>query len=104
MPANEISKRLRKAADYLKRQGIVQNDTDLAKQLDYSPTNLSMAINGVRTPSWQFLLDFCDRYNVSFDWLRTGAGTMFKENRELLLLKRIEELEKEIEELKMIAG
>ena len=33
--------------------------------------------NGTRTPSEAVLLSICREFNVSEEWLRTGAGEMF---------------------------
>lgn len=94
---NELSVRLRRAVDFLRTSGWVSSDRQVAESLGVTCSTLSMAMNGTRVPSWDLLLRFCDRYPVSFDWLRTGEGTIVKGERERELLRRIEELEKIIE-------
>ena len=63
-------------------------------------STLTMVTNGTRVPTWELLLDFCDAYPINFRWLRTGEGDMIKEDREAALLKRIAELEAEVQRLR----
>ena len=97
---NEISKRLREAVDFLKRNGYARSDADVARKVGVLKSTMCMSLNGSRTPTWEMLLDLCDAYPISFRWLRAGEGSMVKEDRETALLKRIEELEKELSRLK----
>jgi len=97
---NELSARLRKAVDFLKKNGYARFDAEIARMLGVRYPALCMALNGSRTPTWELLLDFCDNYPINFWWLRTGEGYMIKDERELMLLRRIEELEREIALLK----
>ena len=97
---NELSERLRKAVVFLKRNGCAKSDTEIAKRLGVSGSYLCEVMKGSKSPSWDMLLNFCDIYPIDFSWIRTGAGGMIKEDRELALLKRIEELEKMVAELR----
>lgn len=96
---NELSTRLAKAVVFLKKNGYAKSDAVIARKLGVTSSFLCMAIKGDRAPSWGFLLDFCDNYPINFWWLRTGEGGMIKGDRELMLLKRIEELESKIREI-----
>ena len=96
---NELSERLREAVGFLKKNGYAKSDADVARKLGILKSTMCMSLNGSRTPTWEMLLDFCDAYPVNFHWLRTGEGSMIKEDREAALLKRIEELEKELARL-----
>ena len=97
---NEISQRLRQAVDFLKKSGYAKSDSEVAGKIGVLRSTFSMSTNGSRPPTWDMLLDFCDIYPIEFEWLRTGRGSMVKGDRELALLKRIEELEKIVNELR----
>ena len=96
---NELSQRLRQAVEFLKGSGYVKSDSEVAAKIGVLKSTFSMAMKGTRVPTWDMLLDFCDAYPINFWWLRSGKGSMVKEENELRLLKRIEELEAKIEEL-----
>lgn len=97
---DEISERLREAVSFLKRNGCAKSNRDIANRLGITESTLCMVTKGTRVPTLEHLALFSDAYPIDFQWLRTGAGTMVKEERELALLKRIEELEREIDRLK----
>lgn len=97
---NELSERFRQAADFLQANGYAKNDSAIAKKLGICKSTLCMALNGTRVPSWNMLLDFCDAYPVNFWWLRSGKGSIVRSDDEILLLKRIEELEQKLTEQK----
>ena len=97
---SEISERLRQAVDFLKKNGYAKNDSAIARRIGVVKSSFSMVTSGKRPPTWDMLLDFCDAYPIDFNWIRTGAGNMVKEDRELALLKRIEELERMLKELR----
>lgn len=97
---NELSDRLRRAVDFVIRNGYAKNRANIAKRVGILNSTLTMVTNGTRVPTWELLLNFCDAYPIDFQWIRTGAGTMVKDDREMSLLKRIAELEAEIERLK----
>jgi len=97
---NELSERLSLAVEFLKRNGYAGADADIARKIGVVSSTFCMVLNGTRVPGWGLLLDLCDNYPISFRWLRTGKGSMVKDDTELSLLRRIEELERENEELK----
>jgi len=97
---NELSDRLKQAVSFIKKNGYARNNREIARRLGVTESTLCMVTNGTRVPTLEHLAIFSDTYPVDFQWLRTGAGTMIKEDRELALLKRIAELEREIERLK----
>ena len=97
---NELSERLRQAVAFLKKNGYAKSNREVASRLGVTESTVCMALKGTRPVTWDFVLAFCDAYPIDFTWVRTGAGTMIKEEREIALLKRIEELEREIERLK----
>lgn len=90
---NELSLRFRQAVDFVKKNGYAKSDSEVARKIGVLKSTFSMSANGSRPPTWDMLLDFCDAYPIDFWWLRTGKGSMVKGDRELVLLKRIEELE-----------
>jgi len=97
---NELSERLKKAVDFLKRSGYVKSYADVARRVGVTSSTITMVLNGTRVPTWELILDFCDAYPVNIRWIRKGDGMMIREDREMALLKRIEELEKMIAEMK----
>jgi DNA-binding XRE family transcriptional regulator len=101
---NELSERFRQAVDFVKKNKYAKNDVDVAKKLGVTKSTLGMAASGSRTPNWDLLLDLCDIYPINFWWLRTGKGSMVREDREAALLRRIEELENELENLRKRQG
>ena len=96
---SDLSDRFSKAVDFVKRNGYAKSSTEIARALGVTNSVISMAAKGDREPTWELLLDFCDIYPVNFWWLRTGQGSIVKGERELLLLKRSEELEKMVQQL-----
>ena len=97
---NDLSERLRQAADFLVANGYAKNDSDIARKMGLTKSTICMVLNGSRTPGWGLLLDFCDVFPISFRWLRSGQGNMVKVDRETALLNRIAELEAEVRALK----
>ncbi len=97
---NGVRERLCEAVEFIKRNGYAKNDIAIARSIGASRSSFSMAMTGMRMPTWDMVLSICDIYHISFDWIRKGNGRMVAEDREPALLKRIEELEKEIAELK----
>ena len=97
---SDISERFSKAVEFLKKNGYAKNDGEIARRIGSHKSSMSMALDGTRGPGWGMLLDLCDAYPINFWWLRSGKGSMVREDREVVLLKRIEELEKEIARLK----
>ena len=95
-----LCERLRQAVDFLKANGYAKSDSEIARKIGVLKSTFSMSMKGSRVPTWDLLLDFCEAYPVNFWWIRSGKGSMVKDDRETVLLKRIEELEKEIERLK----
>lgn len=96
---SEVSERLNAAVGFLKRNGYAKNDITIARKLEITKSTLSMAKSGMREPGLGMLLNFCDIYPINFEWLRTGEGSMVKGEKELELLKKIEQLEHRIKEL-----
>lgn len=97
---NELSERLRLAVEFVKRNGYAKSGTTIARRLGVTNSTLTMVTNGTRVPTWELLLDFCDAYPINFRWIRSGEGAMIREDREADLLKRIAELEAEVERLR----
>ncbi len=97
---NELSERFRLAVEFVKRNGYAKSNAEIAGRLGVTNSTMTMATNGTRVPTWDLLLDFCDAYPVDFRWIPTGGGAMVKEDRETALLKRIAELEAEVERLR----
>ena len=95
-----LAERLVQAVEFLKRNGYAKTNADVARALGVTNSAMSMAVNGSREPTWEMLLDFCDVYPIDIRWFRTGAGSMVRGETERILLKRIEELELMVKQLK----
>ena len=93
---NDISYRFTQAIEFVKKNGYEKSDAAIGRRIGFKSSAICMAKYGNRAPSWEMLLNFCDAYPISFEWLRTGDDSMIKGERELRLLKKIEELEGEI--------
>ena len=75
--------RFEKAYNYLKFQGIIKKQEDVAKTMGATRANVSLALNGnpaVLTDN--FLMRFAKAYSGMFscDWLLTGDGEMLITN------------------------
>lgn len=70
--------RLSKAYDFLKQEGIIKKQEDVAKAMGLSLTNISNAINGrIRIISDDFLASFAGAFKqISLEWLLNGEGPM----------------------------
>ena len=64
----EVGNRLRIAIEALGK-----SQADVARNLDVSPTKLGNWIRGDNYPPNLFILAFCDRYNLTADWLIRGV-------------------------------
>lgn len=76
--------RFEKAYNYLKFQGIIKKQDDVAKTMGATRANVSLALNGnpaVLTDN--FLMRFAKAYPgmFNFDWLLTGDGEMLTVNQ-----------------------
>ncbi len=99
MKKETMGNRLEKVISYITASGQAKNSAAIADRIGFPRSALSMAKTGMRQPSMELMLSICDAYGINFNWLRTGEGTMVGD-MEAVLLKRIEELKKEIETLK----
>ena len=52
--------------------------TAFAERLNVSQAFISQLCSGVKQPSDRTISDICREFNVSEEWLRTGAGDMFQ--------------------------
>ena len=95
---SEVSKRLRKAATFLRKTGRLKNDSQIAERLGYPRSTISMAMTGKREPTSDLLLSFTDEYPISLRWLRKGEGEMVAD--EDANWRRIAVLEEENERLR----
>ncbi len=97
---NKMAKRIREV-----RKCLDLNQGQLADHLPCSRSNLSQVENGVFFPGVSILDALIKKFNVSLDWLFTGKGSMFIDEKEkgLNLLdfgKDTEEIKEMLEEMK----
>lgn len=77
------NERLKKAFEYLRSNGIVHTQKDLAKKMGATPPNVSSALKGVEDVlTDNFLRRFNDAFNNIFniEWLLIGCGNMLNDN------------------------
>lgn len=55
------------------------SQADFAEMLNLKRNSISLIEVGKRNPSDRTILDICNTFNVSEEWLRTGEGEMFIE-------------------------
>lgn len=75
--------RLKLAIEYLKREGIVRSQKEVAEKMETTPPNVSSAVNGVETVlTKSFLQRFNRAFNYQFNegWLIDGEGDMLTSN------------------------
>lgn len=58
-------------------KGLIQ--ADFAEMLNLKRNSISLIEAGKRNPSDRTIVDICNTFNVSEEWLRTGEGEMFVE-------------------------
>lgn len=70
--------RLHRAYNFLKKEGVIKKQEDIAKAMGLSLTNLSNAINGrIRVLTDDFLICFANAFKqISLTWLLNGEGPM----------------------------
>lgn len=93
---NDISRRLGKALEFIKKNRLAESESAIARRLGVTASTLTMAKKGTRTPTWELLLNLCDAYPIDFEWLRKGSGEMIKEDKGRALLMKIEQLEEKV--------
>ena len=59
------------------RETLKLSQSGFANMLNLKRNSISLIEVGKRNPSDRTILDICQKFNVSEDWLRTGAGEMF---------------------------
>ncbi len=76
----EAYERIEKVIEYLNL-----NKNSFSKEIGYNQnTTIGRIINEKRTPTEKTLQKITDRFTqISYDWLRTGRGTMLIENEEI---------------------
>lgn len=92
---NDTSKRLEKSIKFLIENHRARTQSEIAKKIGVSRPTLNMAMKGSRVPTLALMLDFCDYYPINFRWLRTGEGSMIRDD-DTVLLQKIAELEEKI--------
>ena len=100
MVISEESKRFSQCVDFLKKNGLVKNKTQLAENLGVAPSSISMMTIGYRAPSLTVIERFCRCFPmIDFRWLKFGEGEMLRADKTDGLLKKIQELTDKIDAL-----
>ena len=69
--------RFNEAYKYLRTNGIVRTQKDVAEKMKSSSQNVSSALKGVESVMTdRFLMRFGDAFGISIEWLLTGNGEM----------------------------
>lgn len=74
----ERAERIKKAYEYLRFQGLVGTQEEVAKKMNRQRTNVSSALNGEkRYLTDSFVRDFCQTFGtINPEWIITGDGPM----------------------------
>lgn len=80
---NGIQERVRSTIDSL---GV--SDAEFARSIDYSRANLSQALKGKRSLPDAKLAEIARVYNIRYNWLLTGEGTMREEEKPRISTKQ----------------
>ncbi len=72
--------RFNEAFEYLKKQGVIKTQKDLAEQMGTTSPNVSSALKGVNSVlTSRFIERFCQAFqDIDKIWLLTGEGEMLK--------------------------
>ena len=78
----ERKERLRKAIDYLRMNGVITSDKEVAARMHADPSNVSRAVSSSPTDKFlrRFNAAFGDIFNI--DWLMSEEGEMMKQKPE----------------------
>lgn len=72
------------------RKSLGLNQADFGKRIGVAPNTISTYENGSRALSDAIIMSICREFGVNEDWLRTGNGDMFwEEKRKLQVGERI---------------
>jgi len=98
-----MSRRLRLAVEFLTRNKIAKNQTEIAEKMGVKRSTLSMAMSGYRKIPLEVIMDFCEAYPM-FDirWLLVNQGVMIYDGTMERMLARISRLEQELEAYKSL--
>lgn len=85
--------RFTKAFNYLKMEGVIRTQEDVALKMGASRSNVSSAINGRESVlTDQFVMRFCVAYpQISYLWLQLGRGEMISDQGKTIL-ERVREV------------
>lgn len=61
------------------RERLGMSQTEFAESLNLKRNSISLIEVGKRNPSDRTILDICNKFDVSEDWLRNGTGEVFLE-------------------------
>lgn len=76
---NDI-KRLKKVVDWLLEQKVALSNRSIAEKMGYSPSSLSLILNGKVSITEKFVKSLCSLDNrLNPDWIISGVGSMLKE-------------------------
>ena len=82
-----------RAYNYLKMEGLIRTQEDVALKMEASRSNVSRALNGKESVlTDQFVMRFCVAYpQISYLWLQLGRGEMISDQGKTIL-ERIREV------------
>lgn len=77
---NELQ-RIKKVINWLIFQDMAENERDLSEKLGYTKSSFSQIVNGKVPLSDKFIKKLCSLdENINEVWVKSGSGTMFKNN------------------------
>ncbi|MDR0659331.1 MAG: transcriptional regulator [Prevotellaceae bacterium] len=81
MNKSAINKRFTDSVNYVIASGLASNKTIIAEALGISKSKFSEILNFRMNVSIDTIAQFCTVYNIDTNWLLTGRGDMFKNER-----------------------
>lgn len=91
-----MRQRFTQAYEWLEKAKILTGQSQLAAALSWNQTTISTVLNGGRPLPMDRAIAFCDKYNVSQEWLLRGKGKMFSgDETPALVTHSSSDLEKE---------
>lgn len=71
-----INQRFKEVYEKLKAQGVFKTQREFVESLKWNQSTLSDVLKSKRPLPMKIAINFCDKYNVTQEWLLSGKGKM----------------------------
>lgn len=78
----DIDNRFKEAFEYLENQGIIKSRSHIAEEFGYKPQAFTEIMKGRSKVNPYLIQAFCQKFDVSLDWLFFEKGDMFNKQQE----------------------